>query len=281
MLHHIPKVIVVVAAALAFVGSAPIAAHDVAVSQAWSRASPKGAKVAAGYLAIENRGAAADRLLSASSAASAKVEIHRMSMQDGIMTMRPVEGGLPIPPDQTVILAPGGDHVMFVGLNAPFEEGQRIPVVLRFERAGRVDVDFEVGPVGAKGPRLQIASNAPHVADAPPPKPAPVDEPFFTHICGTRIMADVTVTPGRQGPVEITVKLEDGDEKPLSVDALSVTLSNPDKNVAPVAAVAERLTSDTWKVRMTAVTDGKWSLALGIDMAPGDRIDVAAPILIE
>jgi copper(I)-binding protein len=281
MLHHIPKVMIVVAAALAFVGSAPTAAHDVAVSQAWSRSSPKGAKVAAGYIAIENHGTATDRLLSASSAVAAKVEIHRMSMQDGIMTMRPVEDGLAIPPDQTVTLAPGGDHIMFVGLNAPFEEGQRIPVALRFERAGRIDVDFEVGPVGAKGPRLQIASNALQVAVAPPPKAAPVEEPFFTHICGTRVMADVTVTPGRHGPVEIVVKLEDGDEKPLSVDALSVTLSNPDKNVAPVAAIAERLSSDTWKVRMTAATDGKWSLALGIDMAPGDRVDVAAPILIE
>lgn len=281
MLHHIPKLMIVVAATLAFVGSAPTAAHDVTVGQAWSRASPKGAKVAAGYLAIENHGTATDRLLSASSAAAAKVEIHRMSMQDGIMTMRPVEDGLAIPADQTVTLAPGGDHIMFVGLNAPFEEGQRIPVALRFERAGRIDVDFEVGPVGAKGPRLQIASNASQVAVAPPPKPAPAEEPFFTHICGTRVMADVTVMPGRHGPVEIVAKLEDGDEKPLSVDALSVTLSNPDKKIASVAAIAERLSSDTWKVRMTAATDGKWSLALGIDMGPGDRIDVAAPILIE
>ena len=282
MLHHVPKIMIVVAAALAFVGSAPTLAHrsGISVAQAWSRATPKGAKVAGGYLAIENKGAAPDRLLSATSTVADKVEIHRVSMQDGIMTMRPVEDGLVIPPDQTITLAPGGDHVMFVGLIAPFEEGQRVPVALRFERAGRIDVDFEVGPVGAKGPRLQIASNAPQVVVASP-NPTSSDEPFFTHICGTRVMADVTVTPGRRGPVEITVKLEDGDEKPLSVDALAVTLSNPDKNIAPIAATAERLSADTWKVRMTAATDGKWSLALGIDMAPGDRIDVAAPILIE
>lgn len=283
MLHHIPKAMIVVAVALAFFGYAPAVAHDVVVNQAWSRATPKGAKVAGGYLTIENRGTISDRLLSASSAAAAKVEIHRMSMQDGIMTMRPIEDGLPVPPDQTVTLAPGEDHIMFVGLTAPFEEGQHIPVALRFERAGRIDVDFEVGSLGAKGPRLQIASNAPGVglAPMPPPKSAPADETFFTHICGTRVMADVTIAPGRRGPIEITVKLEDGDEKPLSVDALSVALSNPDKNIAPVVATAERLAADTWKVRMTAVTDGKWSLALGIDIAPGDRIDVAAPILIE
>jgi copper(I)-binding protein len=182
MLHHVPKIMIVVAAALAFVGSTPTLAQgpEVSVSQAWSRATPKGAKVAGGYLAIENHGAVGDRLLSASSHAAAKVEIRHMSMQDGIMTMRPAEDGILIPPDQTVTLAPGGDHVMFVGLAAPFEEGQRVPVALRFERAGQVDVDFEVGPVGAKGPRLQIASNAPQVAVGPS-KPAPADEPFFTH----------------------------------------------------------------------------------------------------
>ncbi|PSO23155.1 copper chaperone PCu(A)C [Bradyrhizobium sp. MOS002] len=281
MLHHIPKAMIVVAAALAFIGSAPTSAHDVVVGQAWSRATPKGAKVAGGYLAIENRGAAPDRLLSASSASAGKVEIHRMSMQDGIMTMRPIEDGLLIPPDQTVTLAPGGDHIMFVGLTAPFEEGQRIPVALRFERAGRVDVDFEVGPVGAKGPRLQIASSVPTAVVVPAIKAAPADEPFFTHLCGTQVTADVTIRPGRHGPVEILVKLEDGDEKPLSVDALSVTLSNPEKNVPPIAATAERVSSDTWKVRTTAATEGKWSLSLGIDLKPGERIDLAAPILIE
>ena len=281
MLHHLPKTMIVMAAALAFIGAAPAAAHDLIVGQAWSRATPKGAKVAAGYVAIENRGAAADRLLSASSAAADKVEIHRMSMQDGIMTMRAIEDGLPIPPDQTVTLAPGGDHIMFVGLTAPFEEGQRIPVALRFERAGRIDVDFEVGPVGTKGPKLQIASTVPPAIAAPAVKAAPADEPFFTHICGTQVMADVTITPGRHGPVEILVKLEDGDERPLSVDALSVTLSSPDRTVAPLAASAERVSADTWKVRTTAATQGKWSLSLGIDMKPGERIDMAAPILIE
>jgi hypothetical protein len=169
---------------------------------------------------------------------------------------------------------------MFVGLTAPFEEGQRIPVALRFERAGRVDVDFEVGPVGAKGPRLQIASTVPQAVAVPATKPA-ADKPFFTHLGGTQVMADVTITPGRHGPVEILVKLEDGDEKPLSVDALSATLSSSEKNVSTVAAKAERVSSDTWKVRTTAATEGKWSLSLGIDMKPGERIDMAAPMLIE
>ena len=65
------------------------------------------------------------------------------------------------------------------------------------------------------------------------------DEPFLTHICGTRVMANITVSPGRSGPIEVLVQLEDGDEKPLAVDALSVSLSNPDKGIAPVTATAD------------------------------------------
>lgn len=282
MLCRLPRIMIVAAALLAFLGSTPTTAHDVAVNQAWSRATPKGAMVAGGYLTIENHGAQPDRLLSASSPAAAKLEIHQVTMQDGIMTMRPLDDGLAIPADATVTLAPGGDHIMFVGLTAPFEEGQRIAVSLNFAHSGKIDTIFEVGSVGAKGPRLQIASNeSSPVAPAAAAKAAPIDEPFFTHICGTRVMADVTVTPGRSGPVEVLVQLEDGDEKPLTVDALSVTLSNPDRNIAPVTAAAERIAADKWRVRMTAASRGKWSLSLGIDMKKDDRIDIAAPILVE
>ena len=271
-----------IAALTAFLSSSPAPAHDIAVKQAWSRATPKGAKVAGGYLAIENRGIQPDRLLSASSSAAAKVEIHQMALQDGIMTMRPLDDGLTIPADATVALAPGGDHIMFVGLNAPFEEGQRVPVSLNFERAGKIDTTFEVGSVGAKGPRLQIASTEPAAPASSASAPvASAEDPFFTHICGPRVMANVTISPGRSGPVEVLVQLEDADEKPLTVDALSVTLSNPDKTIGPVTAAAERVTADSWRVRLTAAASGKWSLSLGIDLAKDDRVDIAAPILIE
>jgi periplasmic copper chaperone A len=281
MLYRFSKIMLIAAALTAFVSSSPAAAHDITVRQAWSRATPKAAKVAGGYLSIENRGVQPDRLLSASSGAAAKVEIHQMSMQDGIMTMRPRDDGLAIPPDATVTLEPGGDHIMFIGLTAPFEEGQRVPVSLNFERAGKIEASFEVGSVGAKGPRLQIASTEPAAAAASPRLVATADEPFFTHICGTRVMANITVSPGRSGPIEVLVQLEDGDEKPLAVDALSVTLSNPDKGIAPVSATAERVAADSWRVRLTAAASGKWSLSLGIDLAKDDRVDIAAPILIE
>ncbi|OCK53504.1 copper chaperone PCu(A)C [Bradyrhizobium sp. LMTR 3] len=281
MLYRFNKFMLIATALAALAGSSPALAHDITVREAWSRATPKGAKVAGGYLTIENRGVEPDRLLSASSAAAAKVEIHQMSMQDGIMTMRPLDDGLAIPADATVTLVPGGDHIMFIGLIAPFEEDQRIAVSLNFERAGKIDASFEVGGVGAKGPRLQIASTEPAAAAASPAPVASTEEPFFTHICGTRVMANVTVSPGRSGPIEVLVQIEDGDEKPLAVDGLSVTLSNPDKGIAPVTAKAERVTADSWRVRMTAAAGGKWSLSLGIDLAKDDRVDIAAPILIE
>ena len=168
MLYRFSKIMLIAVASVAFVVSSPAAAHDITAGQAWSRATPKGAKVAGGYLTIENRGMQPDRLLSASSGAAAKVEIHQMSMQDGIMTMRPLDDGLAIPPDTTVTLVPGGDHIMFIGLTAPFEEDQRIPVSLNFERAGKIETIFEIGSVGAKGPRLQIASTEPAVTAAAP-----------------------------------------------------------------------------------------------------------------
>ncbi|MDN5000495.1 hypothetical protein ACFQZO_06325 [Bradyrhizobium sp. GCM10027634] len=177
---------------------------------------------------------------------------------------------------------------MFIGLTAPFEEGQRIPVSLNFQRSGTIEATFEVGSISAKGPRLQIAATeAAQPALPPAPKtnaaaaPQSANEPFFTHICGTRVMADVTVTPGRSGPVEVLVQLYDGDEQPLNVDALSVTLANPDRNIAPVTASATRIAADKWRVSMITAVSGKWSLALGIDMKKDDRIDIAAPILIE
>jgi copper(I)-binding protein len=96
------------------------------VTQAWSRATPGGAKVAGGYLTIVNTGPAADRLLSASTEIASKVEIHEMAVNDGVMTMRPVEGGLPIEPGRTVKFAPGGLHLMIVGLTAPLVEGDKV-----------------------------------------------------------------------------------------------------------------------------------------------------------
>jgi copper(I)-binding protein len=144
-------------ALLATVMSAPLHAEDVTagnlvISQPWSRATPGGAKVAGGYLTIENKGTAPDRLLTGSTGFSRKLEIHEMAMNNGVMTMRPLDAGVTIEPGKTVKFAPGGYHLMFLELNRALKQGETVPVTLTFEKAGEVKVSFSVAGVGARGP---------------------------------------------------------------------------------------------------------------------------------
>jgi periplasmic copper chaperone A len=125
---------------------------SVTVEDAWARATPKGAKVAAGYLTIKNGGAEPDRLVSASAGFAGKTEMHQSSMADGMMKMRPAAGGVEIPPGSSVTLAPGSYHLMFMDLAAPLNEGDAVAGELVFERAGKVEVTFKVLGIGAQGP---------------------------------------------------------------------------------------------------------------------------------
>ena len=129
-----------------------VKAGDLVISQAWSRATPGGAKVGGGYLTIENKGTAPDRLIGVSSDAAGKVEVHEMTMSNGVMTMRPLEKGLAIEPGKTVRLAPGGYHLMLMDLKAPLKQGEKLPITLDFEKAGKVQVTLDVQAVGAQGP---------------------------------------------------------------------------------------------------------------------------------
>jgi copper(I)-binding protein len=117
---------------------------------AWIQATPPGATTAAGYVTLTNTGPVTDRLMGAHSAAAAQVVPHHMSMAGGIMRMRPITGGLPIAADATVKLAPGGDHLMLIGLKGPLVAGRHVKVTLDFVQAGPVVVDFPVlaGPPG-------------------------------------------------------------------------------------------------------------------------------------
>lgn len=144
-------------AALFVLSAAPAAAGDakagdIVITQAWSRATPGGAKIAGGYLTIENKGAAPDRLVSGSGEVAGKVEIHEMAMNNGVMTMRALDKGLAIEPGKTVTFAPGGYHLMLMDLKKPFKQGDKVPVTLQFEKAGKVTVSFDVQAVGAKAP---------------------------------------------------------------------------------------------------------------------------------
>jgi periplasmic copper chaperone A len=117
----------------------------------WARATPEGAQVAGGYLKITNAGKEADRLIGGSLPLAASVEVHQMSMSDGVMQMGKMEQGLEIKPGQTVELKPGSYHLMFMGLREGLKQGQTIKGTLQFEKAGSIEVAFHVAPIGAKG----------------------------------------------------------------------------------------------------------------------------------
>jgi len=134
---------------------APAVAHEYTVGSLhighpWSRATPKGAAIGAGYLKITNNGTAPDRLLGGSSEAAKSFELHVMSMEKGVMKMRPVEGGIEIKPGETVEFKPESYHVMFVGLKEPLVQGHRVKATLDFEKAGKVAVEFVVESIGAR-----------------------------------------------------------------------------------------------------------------------------------
>ncbi len=122
---------------------------DLTLSCAFTRETAPTAKVGAGYLVIRNKGATADRLVSASADFAGRTEIHTMAMSDGVMMMRELEDGLEIPPGATVTLKPGGEHVMFMALGAPIARDGRYVATLVFERAGAVTVTFDVMSAGA------------------------------------------------------------------------------------------------------------------------------------
>jgi periplasmic copper chaperone A len=129
-----------------------IKAGDLVISQAWSRATPAGAKTGGGYLTIENKGRAADKLVGVSGDIAGKIEVHEMTMNDGVMKMRPLDKPLAIEPGKTVKLAPGGYHLMMMDLKGALKQGDKVPLTLEFEKAGKVQVTLDVQGVGAPGP---------------------------------------------------------------------------------------------------------------------------------
>jgi len=117
---------------------------QIEIDNAWTRATPPGAKTAAGYMTIRNQSSLPDRLIGAASPLAARVEMH-VHLHDGdVMRMRQVKG-YDIPANGSLELKSGGAHLMFVDVKRPFKEGEKIPVTLRFERAGEMKVEFRVG----------------------------------------------------------------------------------------------------------------------------------------
>lgn len=147
-------------AALAGIGltlaiAMPAASHefkagDIEIVHPWSRATPDGAKVAAGYVKLVNKGAA-DRLVAVSGEIAGRGEIHEMAVDDkGVMTMRQLSAGVEIPAGATVELKPGSLHIMFMDLKERRKEGEKFSGSLTFEKAGTVNVEFAVDAAAGK-----------------------------------------------------------------------------------------------------------------------------------
>jgi copper(I)-binding protein len=159
---------VVALAALALL-TLPATAHEITlgsleIGDLWTRATPPGAPTAGGYLTVTNNGSEADRLISATTPLAEKTELHMMETKDGVMTMHPVEGGIEVPAGGSVTLAPGGLHLMFIGIMQPLAEGGQMPVTLTFEKAGSIDTYLHVIAIGAMS--LDGSSDEMHMDEA-------------------------------------------------------------------------------------------------------------------
>lgn len=140
------RLILALAAALTI--AAPAAAHqykagDLAIGHPWSRPAAAGMN-GAGYLTVTNTGAKPDVLLKVETAAAERVEIHQGSMAGGVMKMKDLPNGMPIPAGGTATFAPGGNHLMMVRLKQALKNGDKVPATLVFKNAGRVAVEFAV-----------------------------------------------------------------------------------------------------------------------------------------
>lgn len=135
-----------------FAAADPIKVGDLEIDGLWTRATPPGAVAAGGFMTITNTGSTPDVLIGVASPVAGIGEVHEMKVEDGVMTMRPVEGGIAIPPGGTVDLKPGGYHIMLMDLKAPLVKGEDIDVTLTFEKAGSVETTLHVAPIGAPGP---------------------------------------------------------------------------------------------------------------------------------
>ncbi len=123
---------------------------DLLIDRPWTRATPGGAKVGAGYMSIVNRGEAGDRLVAGKSDIAERVEIHTMTMEGGVMRMRELKDGLALAPKSITDLKPGGYHIMFIGLRKAISEGDKVALELTFEKAGAVELSLTAAAIGAK-----------------------------------------------------------------------------------------------------------------------------------
>lgn len=154
------------AATLTLIGGTKTAASvsqgPIKIETPWSRATPGGATVAGGYVTLTNTGKEADRLIGGTFARAKTVEVHIMTSEMGVMKMRQVTEGVELPPGVPVELKPGGLHLMLMGLSEGLKAGDTVKGTLTFEKAGSVDVEFAVAPLGADAPVVAAGGHEGH-----------------------------------------------------------------------------------------------------------------------
>lgn len=117
---------------------------ELEISGGFAKAMLPGQPVGGGFFSVKNNGATDDRLVSVTSPISDQVQIHEMSMQGNVMKMRELKDGIAIPAGKSVELTPGNLHLMFQKVKTPFRQGDKVPVTLTFEKAGKVDLVLDV-----------------------------------------------------------------------------------------------------------------------------------------
>ena len=125
-----------------------VTTNAIKIEDAYTRATVPGQQVAGGFMKIENKGTAADQLISASSPVAGEVQLHEMAMDGNVMKMRQVKD-IAVPAGGSVQLKPGGLHLMFMNIKAPLAAGETVPVKLKFAKAGEVVVKMPVNTMGA------------------------------------------------------------------------------------------------------------------------------------
>lgn len=122
---------------------------DLEITGGFARATLPAAPVGGGFITITNHGSADDTLIGAESDVAGEVQLHNMTVENDVMKMYEMEGGIPVPAGEVVSLAPGGLHLMFMQLRQPLVEGETVTVTLSFEHAGTIDVVLDIGAIGA------------------------------------------------------------------------------------------------------------------------------------
>jgi hypothetical protein len=133
---------------LAAVAAAQGAPPGIAVTNAWARATPKGAVTGAAYVTVANQGTSDDRLLGVSTPVAKVAQLHTTINDHGILKMRPL-ASVDMKPGASVSLKPGGMHVMLMGLKQPLTEGEKFPLTLNFATAGKIETMVTVAKAGA------------------------------------------------------------------------------------------------------------------------------------